>query len=209
MNNPTEKILLLDIGGVIMTDPMGAFITRLSQESKCPREGLESFYRDTLYAPFWNGTVSEDEFWSKLLDRCGLPDQREAWRSWLLAAMTPLPAAGKLSQWRETCELWVLSNHRSEWLRPLLNQYRLTEFFSRLFISDEVGLAKPDPALYALIKREAGSKRMLYVDDRAPFVQVGREVGIPAILADEHTAWIDVVDSWIESGEIPNQEDDL
>ena len=209
MNNPTERILLLDIGGVIMTDPMGAFIDRLSQESKCPREELESFYRDVLYAPFWDGTISENAFWDKLLDRCGLPDQREAWRPWLLTAMTPLPAAGKLNHWRKTCELWMLSNHRSEWLRPLLNQYELTEFFSRIFISDEVGLAKPDPALYALVKREAESKRMLYVDDRAPFVQAGREAGIPAITADEDALWLKVVDSWIESGEIPNQEDDL
>ena len=192
-----------------MTDPMGAFIDRLSQESKCPREELESFYRDVLYAPFWDATISEDIFWSKLLDRCGLSDQPEAWRSWLLAAMTPLLAAGKLNHWRKTCELWVLSNHRSEWLRPLLNHYGLTEFFSRLFISDEVGLAKPDPALYALIKREAGSKRMLYVDDREPFVQAGREAGISAILADEYATWIDIVDGWIEAGETPSQEDDL
>lgn len=84
-----------------MADPMGVFINRLSQESKCHREELESFYRDVLYEPFWDGTISEDAFWSKLLDRCGLPDQREAWRSWLLAATPPLPTAGRLNQWQK------------------------------------------------------------------------------------------------------------
>lgn len=50
---------------------------------------------------------------------------------------------------------------------------------------------------------------MLYVDDRAPFVQAGREAGIPAITADENALWLNVVDNWIETGDTPNQEHDL
>jgi putative hydrolase of the HAD superfamily len=59
------------------------------------------------------------------------------------------------------------------------------QFFSRQYLSHEIGLCKPDPALfqYVLADLQLPSSTVLYLDDNREIVGAAKELGIRAFQA--------------------------
>jgi len=112
----------------------------------------------------------------------------ELWNS-LLGKIPPyrLDLVKKL---RQTHQVGVLSNTNEihiegvyELLRNEFQADSFDPFFDRIFYSHEMGLAKPDVAIYETMVAELGTKpdRVLFFDDLLANVEGARKVGIHAI----------------------------
>ena len=62
--------------------------------------------------------------------------------------------------------LWLLSNHRTEWLMPRLERFGLADRFERIYVSDAIGFVKPDPGAFRMARAAAGNRVVTYVDDK-------------------------------------------
>ena len=110
---------------------------------------------------------------------------------------TLLETTGKLADWAAVAELWLLSNHRHEWLRPVLEAEGLLPLFERVIISSEWSAMKPEPALYASLRDSPGVET-LFVDDKQENLDVAERFGIGTLLADADGHWVEQVDVWLD-----------
>jgi len=64
-------------------------------------------------------------------------------------------------------EVWRLSNDLAEWSQKLRRNFGLNGYLAGAVISGEVGLRKPDPAIYHVLLEKSGYKaaETLFVDD--------------------------------------------
>ncbi len=183
----SSRLLVLDIGGVLLADPMPTLFQHLAEAGERPVAAVRGFYLANLREGLWSGEMAEDEFWSRILCAVGL-SSREArqWREQLLAWQPPLPAAERLADWSAVARILLLSNHRSAWVRPALSaagipipepavrtQVALSRpaprpiaskldsarprWIERAMISEETGLVKPDRGAFAAVLAYAGS----------------------------------------------------
>ncbi|HEX8940329.1 MAG TPA: hypothetical protein VF763_09205 [Candidatus Limnocylindrales bacterium] len=200
--------LVLDVGGVLLVDPMPTLFARLAQAGERPRAALLAFYRAQLRQGFWDGTLAEDEFWSRLLCAAGLSStDARAWRDEVLAWQTPLPAVERLTAWAASARILLLSNHRSAWIRPRLAAAGVVLPASgatgdgpieRALVSEETGLVKPDDVAFEAALAVAGpGTRCLFADDQPPNVARARAVGLPAVLVEPDGRWMAEVDAWL------------
>jgi len=196
---PSSPILVLDVGGVVLEDPVPALLDALAALSRRRRRAIIEYYTSELRTQLWSGAASEPEFWDRLLHHCGLPPDPALWRASLLAAMLPLPAAAHLASWSQSCTLWGLTNHRAEWVRPRLRDEHLADIFERLQISSETGLVKPAPEAFAPLVAAAVGRRVLFVDDKPRNVAAATAAGLPALLADPASDWVVAVNYWVRA----------
>ncbi len=88
-----------------------------------------------------------------------------------------------ISSLRPRCRTGLLSNAWPE-TRQYIEQNHLAEAFDVVVISSEVGLMKPDHAIYqlALKRLEVPAQEAVFVDDTEINVEAARELGIRGIL---------------------------
>ena len=77
----------------------------------------------------------------------------------------------------------LLSNSPSKLIRSLLNEYNLTDIFDEIIISGEVGLVKPDPAIFrlALEKLDIPAADAILIDDNPQYVATAESVGMKGL----------------------------
>jgi 2-haloacid dehalogenase len=80
------------------------------------------------------------------------------------------------------CHLAIVTNGLSEVQRPRLERSAIAPYIEKLFISEEIGAAKPDPAFFAAVFREIGmparSQVLIVGDSMTSDMQGGIDYGI-------------------------------
>lgn len=182
MSTPTSgnirsvpQLLVLDGQGVVFNNPFPTFLSDLGVRTGLGEREVTSRWSDELRLPFWTGQLGEAEMWARLAPGLSTSDLRED----LERRYAPGPLFDLVR--RSTGRLWLLSNHRSDWLRPRLERFALTERFERILVSDEHGVSKPSPEAFA----DLVDSGCLYVDDAAQNIDVARSLGIDAVHVDE------------------------
>jgi len=81
------------------------------------------------------------------------------------------------------CNLAALSNWSYETFPIMRKRFSFLEWFDPLIISGEVGVAKPDPAIFDLFLTEIGqdAKECLFIDDSIANVEIARQIGFHTI----------------------------
>ena len=85
---------------------------------------------------------------------------------------------------RPRYKLGLVTNGPSRTQRPKIEQFRLIDYLDLLIVSEEVGVAKPDPAIFAVLVDRFGldPARTVFVDDAAPNVRAAAAAGLDSIL---------------------------
>ena len=83
-------------------------------------------------------------------------------------------------------DVWCLSNDISEWSRKLHRNFKIEGYFKGFIISGDVGLRKPDPAIYELLIGRLKCKvdDILFVDDNIRNLDAAAVKGIDTVLFD-------------------------
>jgi 2-haloacid dehalogenase len=81
--------------------------------------------------------------------------------------------------------LFGLSNWSSETfvIARQMPEYAFLDWFEALVISGDVGVCKPDPAIfrYLLDRYELDASKTLFIDDVTPNIDAARALGLPAV----------------------------
>ena len=192
---PRIDLLVLDAHGVVLNAYWPRFLREVARLTHEPVEEVLRRWQDRVRTDAWLGHISDDELWRRLIPA---HHDRHDWRAILETGYTCGPAAPHLRRWSECVPVWLLSNHRSDWLLPRLNRFGVLGCFEQILVSDTVGAAKPgQKAFDVLLGRDSRPQRVLFVDDQACNVEAARQLGISALHAHAKCAWVDTIDDLI------------
>jgi putative hydrolase of the HAD superfamily len=187
------KALVVDYGGVLTTplqEPMLAFATEIGLELQdfvrvalAPYAGGE----DSLITDFETGRLSEEEFSAAFAARLSEFTGKEIDPANLVARLfggvrleeTMLEAVGRVRE--AGLQTALLSN---SWGLDLYPKERFAELFDAVLISGEVGVRKPDRAIFDLLLEQLrlSAEMCLFVDDHPGHLQAAAELGMNTLL---------------------------
>jgi putative hydrolase of the HAD superfamily len=178
--------LIVDYGGVLTTDVFASF-RAFSAAEGLPRDTVRDRFRTDpeareLLAGLETGALAAAEFEPRFAALLAVRPEGLIER--LFGAMGPDEAMldGVRAARRAGTRTALLSNSWGDGLAydPAL----LTELFDAWVISSQVGLRKPDPAIYQLVSERLGvpPEACVFVDDLAGNLKPARALGMATVL---------------------------
>jgi 2-haloacid dehalogenase len=183
-DRPTAVVF--DLGGVLIDwNPRHLYRQMFSEEA-----AMERFLNEVTTAA-WNleqdrGRSFADGIAELVRDHSGHADLIEAyWHRWPEMLGEPLPGTVEiLAALRATgVRLLALSNWSAETFPIGAARYPFLAWFEAIVVSGEVGLVKPDPALFRLMIDRHGIEpaSTVFIDDSSANVQAAAALGFTAI----------------------------
>jgi putative hydrolase of the HAD superfamily len=190
---PHIDLLVLDAHGVVLNTYWPRFLRSAARHTGEPVEQVLHRWHHAVRADAWLGRIGDSELWRRLLPAGG---PHHDWPAMLEAGYTLGPAAPHLERWTACVPVWLLSNHRSHWLRPRLERFGLASCFEQVLVSDMIGAAKPDASAFdPLLRLRTRPEHILFVDDQIANVTAARRLGLQAVHVETGGAWVASVDS--------------
>jgi epoxide hydrolase-like predicted phosphatase len=180
----TLRGLLVDYGGVLTTDVFASF------DAFCAREGLPAgtvrdLFRDdpaarSLLGGLEDGTLPDEEFEAGFAALLGVPPagliERLLGATTADVAMLDFVRAAR----GRGIRTGLISN---SWGSQRYDRILLDELFDGVVISGDVGVRKPDPAIYVLGAAAIGlePRECVYVDDLPGNLKPARALGMTTV----------------------------
>ena len=184
MKSQDVQVLLFDLGGVLVDFSGVRDIAALLPAPASPSEIMDRWNRCPLSRAFGLGKLSAQDYaarfvreWEINLEPGGFLEEYRSWSRCLLPGAKEL-----LASLRPRFRLAALSNSNElHWDRNT-NDIGVTELFEVAISSHQVGLCKPDPAIYrlALDRLRVSPDAVLFFDDLKPNVTAASALGIRA-----------------------------
>jgi putative hydrolase of the HAD superfamily len=179
--------LILDFGGVVTTDFYGALAAFCEREG-LPPDAIRHALRDTprgqaALAAVEAGQITQRDYELELADLLGLDPQGLLGRA--LADLRPCEPVLALVDHARAAGIAtaVLSNSWGTGDYDPYDGYQLDERFDVVLISDQVGLRKPDPAIYELAAHKLGvpPAGCVFVDDTEQNLPPAQQLGMAVV----------------------------
>ncbi|MEB2780661.1 HAD family phosphatase [Algoriphagus sp. C2-6-M1] len=192
-NAPDADFLIFDLGNVIIDIDYHKAMQRIKQEVSAElHDQVNAFYLTDFHKDYEVGRINSDQFREEVRGyfQQDWNDDKvdELWNDLLLKI--PEERLELISKLREKFQVGVLSNtnpiHILGVNRILKNDHNLENFdpiFDWVFLSHEMGLAKPSPEIYEKMLVDLGTSgdRVVFFDDLLANVEGAKEVGIQAV----------------------------
>ena len=183
--------LFLDIGGVLLTNGWDHHERTLAAE-KFNLDYDEMNERHHLtFDTYEEGKLSLDEYLDRVVFYQARMFSKEEFKAFMFAQSQPFPEmielVGKLKN-QYCLQVAAVSNEGRELTVYRVQQFGLGTFIDFFISSCFVHYRKPDADLYhiALDIAQVNPEQVVYIDDRAMFVEVAQGLGIKGIL---HTGY--------------------
>lgn len=157
--------LVFDVMGVIFTvgddtnELLVPYVKQFAPSLTC--EKINQAYLEASL-----GNLSSRGFWETLGLGENYPQIEQNYLESQLTLDADFPAVAQKLQ--KEYHLALLSNDVSEWSAYLRKKYDLNQYFEEIVISGDVGLRKPDKAIYELLLRrlQCRPENSVFIDDR-------------------------------------------
>jgi putative hydrolase of the HAD superfamily len=179
----TPTGLILDFGEVLTNPQPPRLVARMASLARLPIDQFVARY--WRYRPAYDAGTPANEFWGHVIDGVeGLPE----------TVVSDLIEEDALS-WRDyRTEVWdiaatfrargnrtaILSNGVPEVMSRVRSERPLDTWFDVVIVSCELGVCKPDPAIYrtCLERLRVPAEQSLFVDDRVENLRGAEAVGL-------------------------------
>lgn len=180
------RVLLLDIGGVLLTNGWDRKMRqRAAEQFGLDLEEMNERHNLT-FDTYERGLLSLGEYLRRVVfyqDRAFTPEQ---FKDYMFAQSQALD--NNIKVFRKIADanglrVGAISNEGRELAVYRIREFHLTEFIEFFVMSSFVRFRKPDVDIFrlALDIAQAAPEQAVYVEDRLMFVEVARELGIRSI----------------------------
>ena len=179
--------LFLDIGGVLLTNGWDDDIQKRTAD-KFGLDYEEMHERHHLtFDTYEEGKLSLDEYLNRIVFYQERSFTKEAFKAFMYAQSQPFPEMIELMRGLKAkygLEIAAVSNEGRELTVYRVQQFKLGTFIDFFVSSCFVHYRKPDEDIYriALDIAQVRPEQVVYIDDRAMFVEVAQGLGIKGIL---------------------------
>ena len=171
-----EKLIIFDCFGVIFEEVAPIFLKKFLAEDKA------LIIKEELFVPADLGQISYDELLTNMARVLEVDKDKmiEQWNSMFILRKSILPVIKALG---EKHDVILLSNAPLGVVEGAFEKHGLTPLFKRMFISCNLGLAKPDKAIYLHCVKEMGKSydEIYMIDDNWGNLEKLPEIGITPI----------------------------
>jgi putative hydrolase of the HAD superfamily len=197
--------VVLDIGGVLeWTPPTGHMERWESLLGLAPGELHDRM--DDVWRGGRLGTLTEQQVEAAFAERLGLsPADLDAFMAGFWDEYLGSPNT-ELIDWfgglRRRCRTGIVSNSFVGAREREQERYGFEDLTEVIVYSHEVGLAKPDPAIYDLVCRrlEVAPAQAVFLDDRPAAVEGAAAIGMTGVLFRDNGQAIAAIEALLGSG---------
>ena len=189
-NNPITTIFT-DIGGVLLTN---------GWDRRSRAKAIEHFRLDAeeteerhhlTFDTYEVGKISLDEYLDRVVFYKKRSFSRNSFRQFMYGQSQPLPGMIKLLtslRKKQLCKIAVVSNEGRELAEYRIRQFNLHAFADFFIVSSFVHFRKPDTDIFkvALDTAQVAAEQVIYIEDRAMFVQVAGTLGIRGLVHSDY-----------------------
>ena len=183
------KVILFDLGNVLVDLDFRPATERISAFcGKNPDEILKVFFDSEITNSFEKGGLSSGEFYKQAKDMLGLRLGYESfvsiWNEVFFFSQKNRAVYHIANRLKKKYRIGLLSNTNILHYRYIKNNFPIFNLFERLFLSFEVGAAKPDKIIYQKAIKELGvlPENIFYIDDRPELVNSAACLGINSFI---------------------------
>ena len=179
------KVILFDLGNVVVKLRTPQFLARMKMA--CDARWTEDAILEAIREPvgphidYEKGLIRGEEFHRHLQSRFGLRLDYAGWlHVWNDYFEPNRPMEALITRLRGQARFIGLSNTNAEHLGHAKRNYRVLDHFEQIVASNEVGLRKPDPAIFQEALQRAGvaPQEALYIDDIERFMVPAQALGL-------------------------------
>ncbi len=184
MKNSSLNVLFLDIGGVLLSNGWG----HESRQKAADHFGFDyekmNALHEIVFDIYEQGSVSLDFYLNIILFYEPRPFSKEVFIDFMLHESTELPDTLQwFLEWKKTkpgLRIFSLNNEPKDLHEYRIKTFGLKNLFDGFVCSCDVGLRKPNPAIYELALKVAGvtPEECLYIDDREVLARAGTMCGL-------------------------------
>lgn len=181
------QAVLWDLGGVIVRTQ--DWSRRMRWEA---RLGLKPFglselvFNGEMGRKASLGEATVEEIWTWVANKLGLPDEahNELEQDFWAGDRVDQELVDFIRNLRPAYKTGLISNAWSDLRDAMQDRWGIVDAFDDIVISAEVGLVKPDPAIYqlALQRLRIEAREAIFIDDFPENIAGARAVGMQAIL---------------------------
>lgn len=176
--------IAFDLGNVLVRVDHGRFCQNLAEVAGLsPEEIFEAVFTSDLEPAFDTGRLSPQEFYRRIMDHFQValpyPQFCDLWNN----IFDPMEGMEEVvAHLKGRYALFMLSNTNPLHFHYIRANFPVVRHFPHCLLSYEVGSRKPQGEIYqALIARAVQPpERILYLDDKLPFVEAARTQGLVA-----------------------------
>jgi putative hydrolase of the HAD superfamily len=182
------RAVLFDLGGVLVEFDGTAPLVEMTAGRLDLEDARKFWIRSPAVRLFETGRSSPAEFTEAAMKELGVRMDAQAfleafisWEKGLLPG-----ALGLLDEIRPRILTACLSNNNALHWELLRDRFGMDRKFHRCFLSHEIGLIKPDPALFRHVLSGLGmeAEEALFLDDNPEHVRAAEGIGIVAMRVD-------------------------
>jgi putative hydrolase of the HAD superfamily len=180
------RAVVFDYGIVLSGPPNAEAWAAMKRITGLPEERFAPFFWGDRQA-YDEGKLTGITFWQKLLQDAGLPldhvEELNRWDGRLWGGVSLAMMAWQQALQKRGLRTAILSNMGDSVLEHILRQHTWIRSFDVLVWSYQLGIAKPDPAIYRHTLARLGTlpEETLFVDDKRENVEAARALGIRSI----------------------------
>lgn len=206
------KHLIFDWGGVLSASQHDEAVNRFAQLGL--PNAVEYFEEGKnwkgIFGEVEEGTISIEDFLEKVSQLCGEPITFEqiAYAWWGFFSHLVKGILPQIEAWKkEGYQVYMLTNNN-----PFMMSYIKSEgfapegkpfytYFDKLYVSCEIGLAKPDKAIYQYVLNDINAKaeECIFVDDRKQNLDGAEQIGMSTYLVTDSENWIDDFNAFLRT----------
>jgi len=182
------RAVVFDYGMVLTGEPDPTAYAALLRVTGLPVAQFEPLYWADRSA-LDEGKLTGIAFWQKFMRDAGMPPNQEMveelnrWDVRLWTTENPAMLAWQLAIKQRGLLTAILSNMGDDVLASVERKFDWIHRFDVLVWSCQLGVVKPDPAIYRHMLNELAvqPEETLFIDDRLPNIEAARALGMQAI----------------------------
>lgn len=180
--------ILFDLGGVLFTNGTKQFIQDISKKYNLEHDFVKNIMDGDLGSQYREAKITRDEFWKSALAKLNISENIDDLEDqWINGYELIEGTKDIILELAKKYKVYYLSDNVRERVDRINNKYNFLEWFEDGIFSHEVGVRKPNPAIYeyALKKANAQPETTIFIDDKQSALDPAKEMGITTILFED------------------------
>ena len=181
----TIKALIWDMEGVLMLTDENDISLTAAKALNAPYEKVREIYFSNTNDKVDLGEITMDQFYEYVLDMLQISRDKKHLLEEVFNEKVYIDAdlLKQIMEMGREYKIGLLSNYSNE-LRPRIEkEWAISSVFDEIIISCEVGMVKPDPAIFNLMLDRLGVKadESVFIDDRIKNIEGAKKIGLHTI----------------------------